>query len=169
MHVPENGNRQPAKFMERLGTPLTQIGLSHCELMVRFAIFRVPSRHELRTWQCADGLARTTGRLRAFAFQRQQPVRSGRAIGAKGPRPLQRRNLTPSRAGSSRNEEGVSHPRMVGRPAAGVHRVESAKVVAPQFGRGAPGYVSKLRAKSVSIARAPESFRKRVPVPVNSE
>jgi hypothetical protein len=108
MHVPENGNRQPAKFMERLGTPLTQIGLSHCELMVRFAIFRVPSRHELRTWQCADGLARTTGRLRAFAFQRQQPVRSGRAIGAKGPRPLQRRNLTLNRARSVRNEAGAS-------------------------------------------------------------
>jgi len=51
------------------------------------------------------------GRLRAFAFQMKHnpALRGGRAIDRpKGPRPLQRRNLTLSRAGSFPNEQGMS-------------------------------------------------------------
>ena len=75
-------------------------------------------------------------------------------------RRTRRTNLTPALRGSGKQASEDSSPISL--------RAYYRKGRSAAFRRGAQGYVSKLRAKSVSIARAPASFRKRVPVPVNS-
>jgi len=69
--LPDDGNRQAVKFSWRPGTPLPQLAIA-CELRCACdSLSWIATRS--RTGHRADCLARTIGRLRAFAFRLQQP------------------------------------------------------------------------------------------------
>jgi hypothetical protein len=100
--VPDSGNRQSAKFMERPGTPQARIGYRlRAQVRLRVAVPRVATSLEHRS---ALTVARTTGRVEAFAFRNStRPCASAAPPRREGSRPLERRNLTSTRAGSFRN------------------------------------------------------------------
>ena len=76
-------------------------------LMVRFAIFLSRVATIFRTWQRADGRERY-GAAQGFRLPNfNTPCAAGPYPARRVP-PLERRNFTLSRAGSVRNEEGVS-------------------------------------------------------------